>query len=321
MGVGERERERKREKERKRERESPVWNVTQKFPIGKFFPPSGWIDREPVHLWPIDRRARCLRWSNRGAGSSNRSTIPVGSHLVVVSTSGSGDQEARGSRDSEGRPPRYILSSASRGQRRGQRRRSEASGRKMEKRGSGGVGGSEKKKERQREAKTETEKSKEKERKTESEREAGRGLLFRLLESRLVSEAGGQSETCFHGRPGCWSTNPAASCREHATSRVVEHLLLASRVAPVFPSVETFYATFPTTPLLSFLLFVCLYVCPSVCPSVAAFIYASVARESLCFAREPCTPPASLSSFSLCAAPPPPLSTSVARLFLLVFPF
>lgn len=144
-----------------------------------------------------------------------------------------------------------------------------------------------KERERQRQRKAKRKKDGERER----EREAGRGLLFRLLESRLVSEAGGQSETCFHGRPGCWSTNPAASCREHATSRVVEHLLLASRVAPVFPSVETFYATFPTTPLLSFLLFVCLYVCPSVCPSVAAFIYASVARESLCFAREPCTPP------------------------------
>lgn len=79
----------------------------------------------------------------------------------------------------------------------------------------------------------------------EERRAAGCGLLFRLLESRLVSEAGGQSEADFHGRPGRRPTNPAAKRRKHATSRVDENLLSASRVAVCFPPWKPFYATFP----------------------------------------------------------------------------
>ena len=101
----------------------------------------------------------------------------------------------------------------------------------------------------------------------------------------LLARPGGQSEACFHGRPGRWPTNPAPSWREHATSRVDEHLLPASRVAPVFPFVETFYATFPTIPL-SLLLSLseaspCAFVRLSVYP-----LYMCLWLAALCFARQ-----------------------------------
>ena len=84
----------------------------------------------------------------------------------------------------------------------------------------------------------------------ERERAAGRGLLFRLLESRLVSEAGGPIGGVLPWTP--------RSVADQSCSIVARTCYIACRRAPppgiarrprVFPFVETFYATFPTTPL------------------------------------------------------------------------
>lgn len=116
----------------------------------------------------------------------------------------------------------------------------------------------------------------------------------------LLARPGGQSEACFHGRPGRWPTNPAPSWREHATSRVDEHLLPASRVAPVcFPSWKPF--TQPSPRLLSLSLSLaaaspCAFVRPSVYP-----LYMCLWLAALCFARQASCffSPAPLLPFSL----------------------
>ena len=186
----------------------------------------------------------------------------------------------------------------------------------------------------------EAEDGKEKERERERERAAGFAvLLFRLLESRLVSEAGGQSEACFHGRPGRWPTNPAASRREHATSRVHEHLppcfcvslrgnLLRNLLHDPSPHSLSLSLSFsfslPFIPRVS--------VCLSVCP-VEAFIVRMCLWLASHFVLLTNPAPLSLSlSFSLFLAffllclclliySSLSLYSIVYTLFLLVFPF
>lgn len=150
----------------------------------------------------------------------------------------------------------------------------------------------------------------------ERERAAGRGLLFRLLESRLVSEAGGPIGGVLPWTP--------RSVADQSCSIVARTCYIACRRAPppgiarrprVFPFVETFYATFPTTPLSLSLSRCSVSVC--VCPSVRLpFIYVSVARGPLF-----CSPSLLL---LLARSTPPllPLSLFLSlSLSLLVFPF
>ena len=152
----------------------------------------------------------------------------------------------------------------------------------------------------------------------ERERAAGRGLLFRLLESRLVSEAGGPIGGVLPWTP--------RSVADQSCSIVARTCYIACRRAPppgiarrprVFPFVETFYATFPTTPLsLSFSLSLaaaspCAFVRPSVYP-----LYMCLWLAALCFARQASCffSPAPLLPFSL-------YHSFSLSLSLLVFPF
>lgn len=174
-------------------------------------------------------------------------------------------------------PPRYILSSHGRRRRKRRRRRFEVEGKERSLK-------KEKEKKKKRGARNEREALPVEARKSEKGRLAA-VYYFVCWKAGLLARPGGQSEACFHGRPGRWPTNPAPSWREHATSRVDEHLLPASRVAPVFPFVETFYATFPTIPL-SLLLSLseaspCAFVRLSVYP-----LYMCLWLAALCFARQ-----------------------------------
>lgn len=143
----------------------------------------------------------------------------------------------------------------------------------------------------------------------ERERAAGRGLLFRLLESRLVSEAGGPIGGVLPWTP--------RSVADQSCSIVARTCYIACRRAPppgiarrprVFPFVETFYATFPTTPLSLSLSLQRLRVRLSVRPSTL-YICVCGSRPFVLLAK----PPASSRPLHSSPSPSITLSLSLSR--------